>query len=174
MAARLRERAAARDAGPEGPALREPDGAGFREPDGAALREQGEQGWSPAPSGAGELPVHEVTGDLTALLDIWDHAHEVWIVDAISSGRPAGTIVEIDLLAPGAPALDASTLRSSHALGVAEVLALGRQLGRLPSRLIAFGIEGADFALGRPLGPAVARAADELAREILRRTAREA
>ena len=118
--------------------------------------------------GAGQ--VHEVTGDLTELLDIWDGVAEVWIVDAVSSGRPPGTVVEIDLLAPEAPGPDTSTLRSSHALGVADVLALGRQLGRLPRRLRAFGIEGADFGLGRPLSPTVARAADDVVREILERT----
>jgi hydrogenase maturation protease len=118
----------------------------------------------------GSLRVHEVTGDLTGLLDLWDGAAEVWLVDAVSSGRPAGTVVEVDLLAPGAPPLEAAALRSSHALGVAEVLALGRELGRLPGRLLAIGIEGADFGLGRPLSPPVARAAGAVARDILERT----
>jgi Ni,Fe-hydrogenase maturation factor len=53
---------------------------------------------------------------------------------------------------------------------VAEVLGLGRQLGRLPARLLALGIEGAEFGLGRPLTAAVALAADELVRDILQRT----
>jgi hydrogenase maturation protease len=120
-------------------------------------------------SGVG-LQVHEVTGDLTELLDIWDGASEVWVVDAVSSGQAPGTVVEIDLLAPDAPLPGASALRSSHALGVAEVLGLGRQLGRLPARLLAFGIEGAEFGLGRSLTAAVALAADELVRDILQRT----
>ena len=115
------------------------------------------------------LPVHEVTGDLTELLDIWDGVAEVWLVDALCSGCHPGTVVEIDLLAPDAPSLEAAGLRSSHALGVAEVLALGRQLGRLPGRLVAIGIEGADFGLGRSLSAPVARAADKVTRDILRR-----
>ena len=117
-------------------------------------------------SGA-RLQVHELTGDLTDLLDLFDGADEVWVVDALSSGRPPGTVVEIELGTPGAALLEAERLRSSHALGVADVLALGRQLGRMPRRLRAFGIEGADFGLGRPLSAPVARAAGAVVRRIL-------
>ena len=55
-------------------------------------------------------------------------------------------------------------LRSStHAFGVADAVELARALDRLPERLDVYAIEGASFAAGAPLSPAVAAAIDELA-----------
>jgi hydrogenase maturation protease len=72
------------------------------------------------------------------LLDLLEGAEDVLIVDAVRSGAPAGTLHELsldDALAKGV------RLASSHALGVAEALALARELGRLPPRVRVLGIE---------------------------------
>jgi hydrogenase maturation protease len=53
---------------------------------------------------------------------------------------------------------------STHGLGVAEAVALGDALGRLPRRLIIIGIEGRRFEVGADLSPEVARAVDEAVR----------
>lgn len=49
---------------------------------------------------------------------------------------------------------------STHGLGVAEAIALGGALGRLPRRLVVIGIEGARFDAGEGLSPEVDRALD--------------
>ena len=51
---------------------------------------------------------------------------------------------------------------STHAFSVAEAIELGRALGKLPPRVILYGIEGKDFAAGETLSPEVASAADEV------------
>ena len=59
------------------------------------------------------------------------------------------------------------SLRSStHAFGVADAVELARALGRLPGRLDVYAIEGASFAAGDRLSPAVERAVAELAAEL--------
>jgi hydrogenase maturation protease len=53
---------------------------------------------------------------------------------------------------------------SSHAVGLAEVIELGRVLKQLPPHLSVVGIEGADFRPGAGLSPAVARAVPKAVR----------
>jgi len=45
---------------------------------------------------------------------------------------------------------------------------LGRALGRLPSCVVVYGVEGAEFAAGTELSDAVASVIDELADRVLR------
>ena len=97
-------------------------------------------------------------GDGLALVDAWAGARHVVVVDAAASGAPPGTVHRFDASAP----LPARALRSStHALGLAEAVELARALGRLPERLEVYAIEGADFAVGAGLTPAVAAAVEQ-------------
>ena len=99
------------------------------------------------------------------LLDAWAGAELVLLVDAVSSGAEPGTVHRLD--ATGAP-VPASVFRgSTHAFGVAEDVELGRALGRLPERLLDFGVEGAEFRSGHGLTPAVAAAVEPLVEELL-------
>ena len=66
-------------------------------------------------------------------------------------------------------ARDAAAARggaSTHGLGLAEAIELGRALGRLPARLVVYAIEGQGYATGAPLSPPVARAAEEVVGEL--------
>jgi hydrogenase maturation protease len=114
-------------------------------------------------------------GDGTALLDIWQNSETVILIDAVRSGAPAGTIHRRD--AGGAdgsggigamPDAGAGAAfrgpQSTHGLGVAEAIALGRLLHRLPRRLVILGVEGARFDAGEELSPAVGRAVDAVVR----------
>ena len=56
---------------------------------------------------------------------------------------------------------------STHAFGVGEVIELARALGRLPGRVIVYGVEGAEFAACDGLSPAVAAAVEPLAAELI-------
>jgi hydrogenase maturation protease len=99
--------------------------------------------------------------DMLALLDAWGPTDRVFLVDALAPGGAPGRLVRID--AGAAPVTDElGAFASTHAFNLAETIELGRALGRLPARLVVYGIEGVDFAAGAALSPAVARALPEL------------
>jgi hydrogenase maturation protease len=52
---------------------------------------------------------------------------------------------------------------STHAFGVPDAIELARVLDRLPARLEVYAIEGASFAAGDRLSPAVDQAVEQLA-----------
>lgn len=95
------------------------------------------------------------------LLDELSGADAVVVVDAMQSGRPAGTVrrIPIELLQP-------QRGYSSHSLGVAEALELAKALGRLPRHVEIVGIEGS-IACEGALSPAVAKGVEAAAEEIL-------
>jgi hydrogenase maturation protease len=104
----------------------------------------------------GDVRVTELIGDQLGLLDAWTGARDVYVIDAVYSGGPVGAVYRFD----GAGSLDARfARRGTHTFGLADVVALGRALGRLPGHLAGYGIEGATFGIGTPLSPAVEAAA---------------
>jgi hydrogenase maturation protease len=106
----------------------------------------------------------EREGEPTALIDSWEGAEAAWLVDAVRSGAPAGTVHRLDAREEELPGdlFHAST----HAFGLAEAVELARALGRLPARTIVFGIEGARFEAGDELSREVAAAAREVAEAV--------
>ncbi len=72
----------------------------------------------------------------TALLDLLAASDSAVLIDALLTDEPPGTV---RLLEPGELALLGAPY-SSHALGVAEVLALGERLDMLPPELWIIGI----------------------------------
>jgi hydrogenase maturation protease len=117
--------------------------------------------------GLAGVDVRELDGDPAALLDALAGAGEAIVIDAVRSGAPPGTIHRLDAAALPAGLRSAS----SHALGVAEALALGRALDRLPARLELYGIEAGELAPGAPLSAPVARAVEALGGELRARLA---
>jgi hydrogenase maturation protease len=103
-------------------------------------------------------------GDGVELLDLWQDARAVVLVDTVRSGAPAGTIHRLDASVTPLPASLGRT--SSHALGVADAIELARELGRLPRRVIVYGIEGARFEAGSGLTERVASALEPLAQVV--------
>ena len=113
----------------------------------------------------GTLPpgveIVEREGEPTSLIDVWDGAEALWIVDAVSSGSRAGTVHRLDA---SDQALPPDPFRAStHHVSLAETVELARAIGRLPGRTVVYGIEGGSFAVGAPLTPAVAAAALDVA-----------
>jgi len=93
--------------------------------------------------------VIECDGGATSLLEAWRGEPVVVVVDAMSSGSPAGTVRRLD--AARGP-LHADLFRgSTHGLGLAEAVEMARALDQLPPSLVVFGIEGTDFSLGTRL-----------------------
>ncbi|HVC84961.1 MAG TPA: hydrogenase maturation protease [Solirubrobacteraceae bacterium] len=109
----------------------------------------------------GGIAVIEDRCEPLELIEACEGAQAAWLVDAVCSGAPPGTLHRFDA---AERALPAGLFRvSTHRLGVADALELARALGRLPPRVVVYGIEGSRFAPGRPLSPAVAAAAERLA-----------
>lgn len=117
-------------------------------------------------AGVPGVEVREARGDMTSLADLWDDTDRVVVVDASRSGATAGTVRRFDATSQPLPA--AFGRGSTHALGVADAVELARALGRLPARLIVYGIEGADFSAGAGMSDVVIRAVDDAAAQIER------
>lgn len=99
------------------------------------------------------------------LIEAWEGADSVVLVDTVSSGAPPGTLHRFDA---GEEAVPARAFRSStHAIGMAETIELARALGRLPGRVRVYGVEAGGFESGASLTPAVEAAVAALADEVL-------
>jgi len=110
------------------------------------------------------VEVLEREGEPTSLIDAWEGAAAVWLVDAVSSGAQAGSVHRHDASAEALPARLYDT--STHHFGLAEAVELARALGRLPEHVVVFGIEGASFDTGETLSPEVQAAAARVAEAI--------
>ena len=115
-------------------------------------------------AGPDDVEVVELEGEPVRLLDAWEGAELAIVVDALCSGAEAGETSRFDVSREPLPAEAGAS--STHALGLADVIELGRALGRLPARLIVIGIEGADFGAGAAPSEAVVRAVETVALDI--------
>jgi len=106
----------------------------------------------------------------TRLLDRWACLDTLVVVDAVVGGGPVGSVRRVD--AGSGPLPRELRLASTHALGVAEVLELGRAVGRAPRRVVVLGVEGCAFELGDAVTPEVAAALDEVVAAALEELAR--
>lgn len=107
----------------------------------------------------------ERSGDALTLIEDWNGIPSVILIDAVAAITQPGRIHRLDLT--DSPLPIGFTPRSTHAFGVAETIELARSLGRLPRRLVAYLVEGEQFATGALLSPAVAGAAKEVAERIV-------
>ena len=104
-------------------------------------------------------------GEPARLIDAWADADLAIVVDAVRTGATPGSIHRLD---DGDIAGPVSRSAGSHALGVAEAVRLGAAVGRLPQRLLVFGIEVADTGAGRGLSVDVGRGVQAVAQAIQR------
>jgi hydrogenase maturation protease len=115
---------------------------------------------------ADHVLVRELEGEGVRLLDLWTGARAVVLVDSVRSGVAPGTVHRVDATGGPLPA-GLRTSTSTHAVGVAEAIELARALGRLPNRLVVYGIEADAFDTGAELSPDVAAAVDRVADAVL-------
>lgn len=114
-----------------------------------------------APAG---VELVESMGDVAQILDAWQGAERVVLVDAVISGSPPGTVHRLDGRS-GVPTSWRSP--SSHLIGLAEAIELGESLGTLPNEVTVFGIEVENVAGGTALTASVGNAVDEVTVAIL-------
>jgi hydrogenase maturation protease len=117
-----------------------------------------------APQLPDDVRVRELEGEPVGLVEALNGADDVFLIDAVRSGAPPGTIHRLD--AGDAPIPTALAAASTHTLGVGEAIELARALGRLPRRVIVYGIEAASLAAGEELTPPVARAVAEVVERV--------
>jgi hydrogenase maturation protease len=111
------------------------------------------------------IQIIENSSSCIELLDSWNKKKLVILVDAVKSGSHPGTIFRLESLGE----LDSFSIFpfSTHAVGLAECIALSKTLNLLPSDSVFFGIEGKDFGFGTELTDGVKNAAERLVAEIV-------
>lgn len=123
---------------------------------------------------AGAVEVRVCEEEPSRLIDALEDADVAFIADAVSTGALGGTVHRFDASDSAIPARDFRS--STHALGIGETLELARALGRLPRRVVVFGIEGLDFGaregLTTVVADGVARAATAMLDEVQECTSR--
>jgi len=113
---------------------------------------------------AGVRLIHPMA-DSTGLVMEWDGADATFLIDCVCSGAPPGTIHRFEPLVETIPE-QLSHPTSTHRFGLTQVVRLAQALGRLPQRLIVYGIEGQEFEHGTEITRAVAEAVNEVADRI--------
>jgi hydrogenase maturation protease len=103
-------------------------------------------------------------GEALDLMEAWNDADDVILVDAVLTGAPVGTVQAWD----GRQSLaSVRTNASTHGLGVAEAIELAQVLDRLPTRLRVYGIEGRRFEPSAEISPEVQCAIEDVVRRIM-------
>jgi len=111
------------------------------------------------------VSVREVSGEGSELMQAWDTADAVFLIDAVSTGAACGTTFRIDARKHSIPSQFFH--HSSHAFGVAESIRLANILGRLPQQCILYGIEGKDFDIGTTVSLDVREAVQKVVATVL-------
>ena len=111
----------------------------------------------------------DYSGEVLGLLDLWEGASSVILIDAMRSGRPPGSVVVLD--ARDAPWTGEQLSISTHGLGLFEAFSLAELLGRMPSCVVIYGIEGGSFEPGSPVSPEVLAGVEEVTRRIAQEVA---
>ena len=106
------------------------------------------------------IEVLEHDGEATSLLACLEGREAAYLVDACVSGAAPGTVRRFDASAEPLPRETFDL--SSHGLGLAAAVELGRTLGQLPGRCVVYAIEAASFGFGDSLSPAVEAAVAEV------------
>ena len=107
------------------------------------------------------IEVRQHAGEGLDLIAIWEGAGAVLLVDTVRSGAPPGTLHRFDISDGPLP----SRLRrqAGHAVSVATAIELARTLGRLPAKVVVYGVEGERFETGSAPSAAVQAAIEPLA-----------
>lgn len=104
-------------------------------------------------------------GDPVSVIESWEGAEAVFVVDAVDSPDQTGRLVRFE--AHDRPVPLKVFRFSTHALGVPETIELARGLGRLPRRVVVYGVGGGRFDHTVGLTPLVDEACDAAVQRVL-------
>lgn len=112
--------------------------------------------------------VLELDAEGTELLEAWEGREFVVVVDAVASGRPAGTVVRFEAGSAPLPSMLGRT--STHGISLAEAVGFAEALHTRPRHLVIYGVEAASFEPGAgisaPVGAAIEAVALRIEREV--------
>ena len=108
------------------------------------------------------------SGEGISLMESWDSAPMVIVIDAMNSGDSCGKIYRID--AHKQSITKQFHPNSTHHFGIAEAVELAKALNRLPEYLMIYGIEGKSFKEEIGLSPEVERAANDVINMVMEDT----
>ncbi len=114
---------------------------------------------------SGSVELQSLDGEPTRMIDAWRGRRLAIVVDAVRKGSAAGACHRI-AVGDGEFA-GWSPPASSHSVGIAEAVSLGRALDRMPGRLVVFGIEPADVSPGEGLSAHVEAAVPLLLEDVI-------
>lgn len=90
--------------------------------------------------------VEEFAGDGLELLEKFRLHRELYLIDAVVTGKVAGTVHVWD--ERDSPVNPGVLRCSTHKFGIPQAVHVGRRLGRLPTQFRVYGIEGRHFVFG--------------------------
>jgi hydrogenase maturation protease len=110
------------------------------------------------------VTVQEIHGEGISLLDRWQGADAVVLIDACVAGVAPGTIHRLEPLKQPLP--NGLFPCSTHAFGMVEAIELARVLQQLPPHLVVYGIEGRQFDIGRELSAEARQAVPDVVQRV--------
>jgi hydrogenase maturation protease len=113
-----------------------------------------------------ETRIIEQGGENATLIEHWQKAVNVFLLDAVSGSGKIGTIYRFEAHDNPIPAKFFN--HSTHAFGVAEAIELARALHQLPKRLIVYGVEGKNYTPGAGLSSEVEKAVPQVVHRVRR------
>lgn len=136
---------------------------------GNALRGDDGAGIAVADRLAGRLPadIALITsrGDAAELMAIWEDRPAVALVDAVAGSTPGEVLCWRGAAEAARAGQWAGT--STHDFGLAQALALGELMGRLPRALVLIGVVGRDFTVGGDLSAPVRAVLEPAAERVI-------
>jgi hydrogenase maturation protease len=116
------------------------------------------------------VEVIEAEGDGLALLDLMEGIEQVLLIDAVKGGGRPGTTVRLDLSTESR--WGRLVACSTHAIGVADAIDLARTLGRLPKKIVLYGIEIESVESGASLSESVREGLDLVVEQVIQEVER--
>lgn len=109
----------------------------------------------------------ENTGDIAALITLWQGRDKVILLDACYTKRvPSGHIYRLNGLTEQLPA--DNPVASSHALNISNAIELGKLMDSLPTSLTIYTIAGRNFSYSDEISADVISAAKQVVTRISR------
>lgn len=99
------------------------------------------------------------------LLDLWAGVDRAWVVDAVRSGSPPGTLHVRDGRSDDLP--PEASAASTHGLSLPIVIGVARSVGSLPTALTIVGVEVGSLEAGAGLSAPVRAQVEPVAMRIL-------
>lgn len=111
-------------------------------------------------SSLSHLEIRQSNGEALALMELWEDADHVILIDAAENRGSPGQVSRLD--ASKSPIQSVEFHTSTHAFSVAEAIEMARSLDRLPAVVTVFAIEGKQFNHGEDLSDEGRKGMDEV------------